>query len=293
MNRLSRILWVIAFICLAVFTVQKISNNFFLFADKVAVAEPIPEVLNVASPNSSLPGPLKATSTRPASSRQSATISARDVITLTNKERIREGLAALGENTVLDQAALYKAKDILKRKYFAHVAPDGETMSMIATREGYSYLVVGENLALGDFSTAASLVDAWMKSPGHRANILNGSYREIGVAVAQGIYEGQLSIVSVQVFATPRSVCPVVDASIKARLDMQEAALTAARKTLDTLKSELESLRSTDPDLYNQKVSEFNTRVADYNNFVERQKQEVADYNKTVTAVNQCMEGLQ
>ena len=293
MNRLSSILWVIAFIFLGIFAVQKISTNFFLFADKVAVVEPIPQVLNVASPNSSMPGPLKATSTRPTSSRQSATISARDVITFTNKERVRAGLAALGENTILDQAALYKAKDMLKRKYFAHVAPDGETMSTIATREGYAYLVVGENLALGDFSTAASLVDAWMNSPGHRANILNGSYREIGVAVAQGIYEGQLSIVSVQVFATPRSVCPIVDATIKTRLDAQEAALTAAHKTLDTLKGELESLRSTDPDLYNQKVSEFNARVADYNNFVERQKQEVAEYNKTVTATNKCIQVLQ
>ncbi len=292
MKRVSHILWVVAFIFGAVFLVQNILGKIGFFQDTLPTPQPIPEVLAITPQAPSLPGPMVSSST-PRRLRSSSVISARDVIQFTNIERTSRGLAALGENAMLDQAALKKAKDILKRQYFAHVAPGGETMSMIVTEGGYQYLVVGENLALGNFASSSALVQAWMNSPGHRANILNGSYREIGVGIVTGLYEKQLSVVGVQVFATPRTACPVIDATVKQKLALQESALTAAHATLDTLKNELDQLRSSDPDLYNQKVEEFNQRVAEYNGFVERQKEAASEYNKTVAMVNECIKSLQ
>lgn len=294
MKRISHILWVIAFIFAAVFVVRNILGGITLFQDKLSAPEQAPIVLSVTPKEPALPGPLVA-STSPTSRRlrPSAMVSAHDVITLTNVERTSRGLAALGENTTLDKAALYKAKDILKRQYFAHTAPGGETMSTIVTANGYEYLVVGENLALGNFASSSALVTAWMNSPGHRENILNGSYREIGVGIATGLYEKQLSIVGVQVFATPRAACPMADSTTKQKLIAQEAALTAARTALDELKNELDQLKTGDSGLYNQKVEEFNKRVVEYNGFVERQKEAVTEYNKTIAAANECIQRLQ
>ena len=72
-------------------------------------------------------------------------------------------------------------------------------------RSNYPYLAAGENLALGDFKNANELVAAWMASPGHRANILNGVYRDIGVATGFDAFEGRKTIIVVQIFgATSR-----------------------------------------------------------------------------------------
>ena len=102
-----------------------------------------------------------------------------------NVERAAHGLPALRINDQLSAAATDRIADMFGKHYFAHVSPDGIEPWSWVDRHGYNYRHVGENLAVG-YPTAASVVDGWMHSAGHRANLLGKTYDEVGVAVAQG-----------------------------------------------------------------------------------------------------------
>lgn len=124
------------------------------------------------------------------------------VIELTNRARSENGLAPLTENAKLSQAARAKANDMIKNDYFAHTSPSGRDPWYWMKQEGYAYKAAGENLAI-NFTDAKEQQSAWMKSKTHRANILNGNYKEIGVAVVEGKIDGESSVVTVQLFGTP------------------------------------------------------------------------------------------
>ena len=80
-----------------------------------------------------------------------------------------------------------------KRKFFEHRTPDGVQADARIVRQGYPPILVGENLAWGETvkSTPAVIVSLWMKSPGHRANVLEPGYREIGIGLAYEAPEAQ------------------------------------------------------------------------------------------------------
>jgi uncharacterized protein YkwD len=110
---------------------------------------------------------------------------------LLNQQRADHGLKAFSESTTLDRAADDYAADMVKRRFFDHVSPGGGTMMDRIKAAGWvpsGSWSAGENIAWGSGSlaTPASIVDGWMHSPPHRANILNGSYREIGIGVTLG-----------------------------------------------------------------------------------------------------------
>lgn len=125
-----------------------------------------------------------------------------DVIVLANNARAKAGLPPLTENAKLADAARAKAGDMLKNDYFAHTSPDGIAPWNWIKQAGYQYQAAGENLAI-NFDTAKEQHSAWMKSATHRANIMNGQYREIGVAIVKGKIDGQESLVTVEFFGTP------------------------------------------------------------------------------------------
>lgn len=107
------------------------------------------------------------------------------VISLTNAERQKAGLKPLKENWELSRVARFKSQDMRDKNYFDHTSPTyGSPFTMIKNF-GLSYKTAGENIAAGQ-TTPQEVVDAWMKSPGHRANILNDTYTEIGVGYAKG-----------------------------------------------------------------------------------------------------------
>jgi hypothetical protein len=132
----------------------------------------------------------------------SSAITTTNIINLTNDARVTSGLAALGSNSLLAKAAQAKADDMLARQYFSHNTPDGKTPWTFIQAAGYSYLMAGENLAV-DFTEAENVQSAWMNSPGHKANILNKSFEEIGIGIASGMFEGHQSTIVVQMFGTP------------------------------------------------------------------------------------------
>jgi uncharacterized protein YkwD len=97
----------------------------------------------------------------------------------TNDQRGNNGESALALNGLLDNAAQAKANDMATRNYWSHDTPDGQTPWSFMTAAGYNYQLAGENLAYG-FATASDTLTGWMNSPGHRANILNAGYQEVG-----------------------------------------------------------------------------------------------------------------
>ncbi len=124
------------------------------------------------------------------------------VIDQTNNERMVLSELPLKRNALLDQAAQLKADDMAKNHYFAHNSPTGVTPWHWFDEVSYQYSHAGENLAV-HFTDSNEVVKAWMNSPTHRANIVNGSYTEIGVGTAEGEYEGFKTVFVVQLFGTP------------------------------------------------------------------------------------------
>ncbi|MCC7356085.1 MAG: hypothetical protein IT410_00510 [Candidatus Doudnabacteria bacterium] len=167
-------------------------------------------------------GGLVLLSLGPVSPAFSSAITPENIISLTNESRIEYGIGTVTQNSQLRAAAQAKADDMLANQYFAHNSPDGRTPWDFIKAAGYKYVIAGENLAV-DFVQAENVEDAWMNSPGHRANILNENFEEIGIGIAQGQFEGHSSIFVVQMFgassdqpiqtlATPTQVEPAVEA---------------------------------------------------------------------------------
>ena len=118
----------------------------------------------------------------------------KEVVRLVNEIRVKNGLKELTYNWELSRVARYKSQDMKDNKYFSHTSPTYGTPFQMIKNFGISYRSAGENIARGQ-STPEAVVNAWMNSSGHRANILNSSFTEIGVGyVAQGNYWTQMFI---------------------------------------------------------------------------------------------------
>ena len=118
----------------------------------------------------------------------------KEVVDLVNEIRKEYGLSELTLNTELSAVARAKSQDMKDKQYFSHTSPTyGSPFDMMKTF-GISYRTAGENIAMG-YRTPEAVVDGWMNSEGHRANILNSSYKEIGVGyVSSGNYWTQMFI---------------------------------------------------------------------------------------------------
>lgn len=144
----------------------------------------------------------------------SSALNAENIIEQTNQQRSLLHLEPLSDNRLLAKAAYKKAQDIFDSQKFQHNI-NGKKFSGWIREAGYDYSYAGENLAI-DFAAAESVIDAWKLSPLHYKNIINPHYAEIGVAVVEGRFEGQNTILVVQIFGSPRptaSAAPAVNSS--------------------------------------------------------------------------------
>lgn len=123
------------------------------------------------------------------------------LIDLTNQERQKMGLTPVSENAALDKAASLKAQNMFAENYWAHFAPSGKTPWDFISGAGYRFTFAGENLAK-NFTNSDDVVKAWMASPTHRDNLLNPKYQDIGIAVEEGVLNGQKTILVVQEFGS-------------------------------------------------------------------------------------------
>ncbi len=118
----------------------------------------------------------------------------KQVVEIVNRYRAENGLKPLTLNTELSKVARLKSQDMKDKKYFSHTSPTYGSPFDMMKKFGISYRTAGENIAMGQ-RTPEAVMTAWMNSSGHRANILNSTYTQIGVGyVADGNYWTQMFI---------------------------------------------------------------------------------------------------
>lgn len=157
---------------------------------KPAATSPSTTKPAATSPSTTKPATTSPSTTKPATTSPSTTQNSFEsqVVALVNKERAKQGLSPLTENKKLSDVARLKSQDMHDKKYFSHNSPTyGSPFDMMKSF-GISYKTAGENIAQG-YTTPEKVMDGWMNSPGHRANILNASFTQIGVGyVSDGHY---------------------------------------------------------------------------------------------------------
>jgi len=160
-------------------------------AEKPAeTTKPVAEKPVAQQPVAQKPAPQPAQETTAPAKQESGTVSSieQQVLTLTNQERAKEGLKPLATDAKLMDAAREKSTDMRTGKYFSHTSPTLGSPFDRMKALGIDYRAAAENIAMGQTS-AEEVVKAWMNSPGHRANIMNGNFTHIGIGYdAQGHY---------------------------------------------------------------------------------------------------------
>ena len=139
---------------------------------------------STTKPSTTKPNTTKPNTTKPETNTPSTTNGnynanyASEVLNLVNQERSKAGLSPLTMNSAATEAAKVRAKEIVNN--FDHTRPNGQSPFTALDAAGVSYRAAGENIAYGQ-STPSEVMNGWMNSSGHRANILNGSFKEIGI----------------------------------------------------------------------------------------------------------------
>ncbi|MGN9790793.1 CAP domain-containing protein [Streptomyces sp. OZ13] len=153
-------------------------------ASKPAAPKPVapkPSVTKPAAPEPTAP------STTPSTAPSTAAPASGDVarvVALVNSERSKAGCSPVTLNAKLSKAAQDHSEDMAAHRNMSHTGSDGSDAGARITRAGYSWSTYGENVAYG-YATPESVMAAWMASPGHKRNILDCGFKEIGVGLAQ------------------------------------------------------------------------------------------------------------
>ncbi len=257
-------------------SVETASNGFF---------EPTQKVSKDFTPKVSTPGALIGDINVEGNSLNSISI-----IYWTNIERGNNGsLSGLTQNSVLANIAAKRVQDMFAQGYFAHISPSGDSASKEAKAYGYKYITIGENIALGNFGSSRDLVTEWMNSPGHRANILNKNYTEIGVYAAEGLYKGEKVWIAAQIFGRPVSDCIEPDSSLKSKVESDKISAADLSAQLKNLENNLQTTDKSNTKEYNKDVADYNSIAKSYNVLVTEIKNLIGDYNIKVDAFNTCL----
>ncbi|CAM5655877.1 hypothetical protein SAVIM338S_06644 [Streptomyces avidinii] len=148
-------------------------------------ASPSPTPTPTPTPTPSAKPTPKSTPPKPPAPAPAGGGQAAQVIALVNSERAAAGCGPLKEDAQLRAAAQGHSDDMASRDFFSHTNPDGADPGKRTTAAGYRWSTYGENIARGQQSPQ-SVMDSWMKSQGHRENILNCSFKDIGIGIHQG-----------------------------------------------------------------------------------------------------------
>jgi len=188
-----------------------------------------------------------------------ADVSKATIIKLLNNDRTSRGLGPLKENYQLDKSALLKAQDIIKNGYFDHYSPQGKSPWYWFKISGYKYSAAGENLGIG-FLDSEEIYKAWKNSPTHRANLLNPRYKEIGIAVVQGVFQGRKTTIVVQHFGSPsKTPLPVKPKQVITQKQPEKQLAIMGEQTQDII-----------PPKEDLRVKAFKFITLDYQNIIQR-----------------------
>lgn len=298
--RFLRVFGVLVLIALAAVGVAASLGKLPAITNHFSNIPPLPVLqLQIPPLKISTPGPLRSDTEKPA---QVLTVAG--TLVETNRQRTQAGVPALTAKAKLAAAAQAKLADMFSKQYFEHIGPDGKGPAYWVEQAGYAYVAIGENLALGNFEGDAALVNAWMASPGHRANMLNKNFREIGIAVGQGTFEGETTWLAVQTFGTPTSVCPSPSTTLRQQFEQTknlsaqiEAELQKTKATLDQLIAEYEQakqegdkekMRELEPQIKEHQET-YNSFVAQYNTLNNELVDLANQINAQIDRYNSCL----
>jgi len=210
-------------------------------------------------------------------------LSPEEVVRYTNEFRAAHGLPPLTINPALNAAAQARAVDMKTHHYFAHQNPDtGEGPGEAIEAVGYVARASAENIAKGNWRSDQALVQGWIDSPGHRANLLNREVREIGVGLLRdgGITAGRplARLYAVQLFGKPLSDCGELPSDrdraaieeVDGRLELLNTRLRDRRRELDDLQARID--RASGNTERNRWIQDRNQRVGEFNQLVTEAK---------------------
>lgn len=220
-------------------------------------------------------------------------ISRANIIWLTNYERVKAGLNPLREVSSLDNSSFKKNEDMFAFHYFEHTrkTPSLVGFDTFIDQEKYSFIKIGENLAMGDFSSSAEIVAAWMKSPAHRKNILDSNYKEIGVSVQYGTMNTKEVLLATQHFGNPRSSCPTVSQSSQEAIGTLKTTITQLQEAIGTQQKLISSDRAALDPNYDSIVTHYNQLVETYNITIAELGKLIKNYNNQVARFDACVQG--
>lgn len=141
-----------------------------------------------------------------------AAVDSQTLMNLINQERSQRNLTVLNANQALLKAAGEKSQDMIDRGYFSHIDPDGNYIWPKIVAAGYTpYKILGENLAL-DFTTSEGMIEAWLNSPAHRANLLHPDFVDQGLSALFGNYQGRYTDLTTSLFGALATAVPTAPA---------------------------------------------------------------------------------
>jgi uncharacterized protein YkwD len=235
------------------------------------------------------PGPLRVINNI-LSTNKEVVLSKDKIISLTNKYRKEsDNLEALKENNQLNLSALKKLEDMFDNQYFEHESLDGKGVGDLGEEVGYEYILIGENLAMGNFKDDQSLLDAWIASEGHRENIVNENYTEIGVAVARGKFEGREVWIAVQHFGTPQSICPTINQILYSAININQSKIKELESDLSLRLNMINKNIIYDGKTKSEQINIYNSLVNYYNNLIKDTRENIDNYNNQVRLFNNCL----
>ena len=157
-------------------TMWKLAVTYQVGTSEIISANP-----QISNPNLIYPGQVLTIPQQDSTTQEFET----QVVRLVNQIRQENGLQPLTANWELSRVARYKSRDMKDNRYFSHTSPTYGSPFQMIKAFGLSFRTAGENIAKG-YATPQAVVNGWMNSSGHRANILNPSYRQIGVGYVSG-----------------------------------------------------------------------------------------------------------
>lgn len=215
-----------------------------------------------------------------------------DVLNVINEERAKFELPPLVFSVDLERSSRQKVEDMVANNYFAHER-DGKVFEDFIKAENYDYVIIGENLARGEFKSAQRLVRAWLGSPNHRKNILNVRYQETGIAILPGTHDGQPVYYIAEHFGTPRSVCLNVT-SVNANKDFSilQQVLRERGDEVASLKHTLSELTETGFER-NKLLKLYQTKMNDLKSIEKTLQQKIEGEESLIQAYNSCIQKYQ
>ncbi len=272
---------IIILIALAILYIKDDVSRFLLFQDDHRQTEQVTnQSASVLSSQPSSTAPLKV-GDKWLSNDTESNLNASGIVKYSNLQRSVTGLSELKPNQKLNESASLKLNDMVARQYFDHVNPDQIGINNLGEEVDYAYIIMGENLAYGDFRNDESLVKAWMESPSHRANIMNKRYSEIGVAVKKVNFQGKDTWVAVQHFGLPLNGCPEIDQQNKLLIEQNT-------KRIEEISSTLNLQNGGAATVMLAQILNFK-EVREYNRLVNETKKIIDIYNSQVASFNDCI----